>query len=224
MERSRRNPTRPIGSTAARGGARAGSGNDNGTELALAELAPFMRRAAQDRDAAAAAVGEGASPQAKPPGAPAQEPVEVKVDDLLAMNALFIDLYIPGGYAKLPELVKQLHEGNMAPMRATLPLLLQTSSFARVMHYAINCTDDPTTSLDDLALDGVAEVYARLVTDDGQSYANICPALDLPQLPGIDLRALRLVTNAAAALPQKSQCIARAPAAPRGLRASAWFP
>ena len=78
MERSRRNPPRPIGSTAARGGARAGSGNDNGTELALAELAPFMRRAAQDRDAAAAAVGEGASPQAKPPGAPAQEPVEVK--------------------------------------------------------------------------------------------------------------------------------------------------
>ena len=29
----------------------------------------------------------------------------------------------------------------------------------------------------------MAEVYARLVTDDGQSYANICPALDLPQLP-----------------------------------------
>ncbi|MEI2756021.1 MAG: alpha/beta fold hydrolase [Chitinophagaceae bacterium] len=114
---------------------------------------------------------------------PGQEPVEVKVDDLLAMNALFIDLYLPGGYAKLPELVRQLHEGNMAPMRATLPLLLETSSFARVMHYAINCTDDPTTSLDDLALDGVAEVYARLVTDDGQSYANICPALDLPQLP-----------------------------------------
>jgi amidase len=114
---------------------------------------------------------------------PGQEPVEVKVDDLLAMNALFIDLYVPGGYAKLPELVKQLHEGNMAPMRATLPLLLQTSSYARVMHYAINCTDDPTTSLDDLALDGVAEVYARLVTDDGQNYANICPALDLPQLP-----------------------------------------
>ncbi len=114
---------------------------------------------------------------------PGQEPVEVKVDDLLAMNALFIDLYLPGGYAKLPELVKQLYEGNMAPMRATLPILLQTSSFARVMHYAINCTDDPTTSLDDLALDGVAEVYARLVTDDGQSYANICPALDLPQLP-----------------------------------------
>ncbi len=114
---------------------------------------------------------------------PGQDPVEVKVDDLLAMNALFIDLYVPGGYAKLPELVKQLHEGNMAPMRATLPLLLQTSSYARVMHYAINCTDDPTTSLDDLALDGVAEVYARLATDDGQNYANICPALDLPQLP-----------------------------------------
>jgi hypothetical protein len=61
MERSRRKAPRAGGSTAARGGARAGSGKDNGTELALAELAPFMRRAAQDRDAAAAAVGEGAA-------------------------------------------------------------------------------------------------------------------------------------------------------------------
>ena len=77
MERSRRNAPRAGGSTAARGGARAGSGNDNGTELALAELAPFMRRAAQDRDAAAAAVGEGAGAPAKPAGGPAKEPVEV---------------------------------------------------------------------------------------------------------------------------------------------------
>jgi hypothetical protein len=78
MERSRRNPPRSAGATAARGGARAGSGNDNGTELALAELAPFMRRAAQDRDAAAAAVGDGVSAPAQPAGAPSKEPVEVK--------------------------------------------------------------------------------------------------------------------------------------------------
>ena len=51
------------------------------------------------------------------------------------------------------------------------------------MHYAINCTDDPTTSMDDLGLKDIPEVYARFVASDGQNYANICPALALPQLP-----------------------------------------
>ena len=109
--------------------------------------------------------------------------IDLKVDDLLAMNALFIDLYVPGGYAKLPEYIKQLHDGNPAPLAATLPFVLQDSDNARVMHYAINCSDDPTTSMDDLGLKDTPAVYARFVASDGQDYANICPALALPQLP-----------------------------------------
>ena len=112
-----------------------------------------------------------------------QNPIDLKVDDLLAMNALFIDLYVPGGYGKLPEYIKQLHDGNPAPLAATLPFVLADSDNARVMHYAINCTDDPTTSMDDLGLKDIPEVYARFVASDGQNYAGICPALALPQLP-----------------------------------------
>ena len=112
-----------------------------------------------------------------------QNPIDLKVDDLLAMNALFIDLYVPGGYGKLPEYIKQLHDGNPAPLAATLPFVLADSDNARVMHYAINCTDDPTTSMDDLGLKDIPAVYARFVASDGQNYAGICPALALPQLP-----------------------------------------
>ena len=114
---------------------------------------------------------------------PGEEPINLKVDDLLAMNALFINLYVSGGYATLPELIKQLHEGSLAPMAATLPFVLRDSDNARVMHYAINCTDDPTTSLDGLGLETLPEAYARFVASDSQNYANICPALALPQLP-----------------------------------------
>jgi len=74
MQSSRRKPPRSGGATGARGGARAGGDKDNGTDLALAELAPFMRRAAQDRDAQAAAVGEGDPTPAAPAGAPAKVP------------------------------------------------------------------------------------------------------------------------------------------------------
>ena len=112
-----------------------------------------------------------------------QKPIDLKVDDLLAMNALFISLYLPDGYAKLPEYIKQLHDGSLAPMAATLSYVLADSDNARVMHYAINCTDDPTTSMVDLGLKDMPAVYARFVASDGQNYAGICPALALPQLP-----------------------------------------
>jgi len=114
---------------------------------------------------------------------PGIEPIKLKVDDLLAMNALFVNLYVPGGYAKLPEYIKQLHEGNPSPLGLTLPYVLADSDNARVMHYAINCTDDPTTAIDDLGLNNMPEVYRRFVASDGENYVNICNALALPQLP-----------------------------------------
>ena len=50
-----------------------------------------------------------------------QNPIDLKVDDLLAMNALFIDLYVPGGYGKLPEYIKQLHEATRRPWPRRCP-------------------------------------------------------------------------------------------------------
>ena len=58
---------------------------------------------------------------------PGGQSIDLKVDDLLAMNSLFIDLYVPGGYGKLPEYIKQLHDGNPAPLAATLPYVLADS-------------------------------------------------------------------------------------------------
>ena len=37
--------------------------------------------------------------------------VPLQVNDVLAMNALFINLYVPGGYAQVPAIVYQLSQG-----------------------------------------------------------------------------------------------------------------
>ena len=98
------------------------------------------------------------------------------------MNALFLNLYIPGGYARVPAIVYQLSEGDYSALASTLPLYYANSGTARVMHMAIACSDDPIASLDEVNLD-VPEMYKALILDDSESYATVCPMLGVPQLP-----------------------------------------
>jgi pimeloyl-ACP methyl ester carboxylesterase len=108
--------------------------------------------------------------------------VPLQVDDVLAMNALFLNLYISGGYAQVPAIVYQLSEGDYSALASTLPLYYANSSTARVMHMAIACSDDPIASLDEVNLD-VPEIYKALILDDSESYATICPMIGVPHMP-----------------------------------------
>ena len=107
----------------------------------------------------------------------------LKADETLAMNALFLNLYAPGGYGKVPRIAYQMSNGDFSPLNATLRLLFANSDTARVMHFAMACSDDPTVSLDELNLKGVPEFYANLIVDDGATYTTNCPMFKLPQLP-----------------------------------------
>ena len=106
----------------------------------------------------------------------------LQVDDVLAMNALFLNLYIAGGYAQVPAIVYQLSEGDYSALASTLPLYYANSGTARVMHMAIACSDDPIASLDEVNLD-VPEIYKALILDDSESYATICPMIGVPHMP-----------------------------------------
>lgn len=105
------------------------------------------------------------------------------VDEVLAMNALFINLYLPGGYGKVPFLAYELRDGNYDQLAATLSLHFLNSGNAEVMHMAMVCSDDPVTSLAEVDVTNVPDIYKGIILDDASNYATFCPKLNLPQLP-----------------------------------------
>jgi pimeloyl-ACP methyl ester carboxylesterase len=114
----------------------------------------------------------------------AEGELAVSVDSTLAMRALFMTLYTPGGYATVPWLAYELRDGNFAPLTNNIPMLFETSgSLAKLMHFAVVCSDDPIFSLDDVVTDGVPPMYQGVQVDDLLDYATACPLLALPQLP-----------------------------------------
>ncbi len=111
------------------------------------------------------------------------EQIPLQVDDTLAMNALFIYLYLPGGYRNIPAIVYQLSEGDYSALNGTIPTYFANEGSARGMHYAVVCSDDPVASLDQVNLEGVMETYAKLIIDDATGYISACSLMNLPQLP-----------------------------------------
>ncbi|NJN96838.1 MAG: alpha/beta fold hydrolase [Anaerolineales bacterium] len=114
---------------------------------------------------------------------PGGESKTIAVDEVLAMNALFINLYLPGGYGKVPFLAYELRDGHYDQLAPTLAMHFLNSGTARVMHFGMVCSDDPVASLDDVDVTGVPEMYKGVIYDDATSYATFCPRLNLPQLP-----------------------------------------
>jgi pimeloyl-ACP methyl ester carboxylesterase/heat shock protein HslJ len=107
----------------------------------------------------------------------------VQLDGLLAMNGLFIQLYTSGGYSLVPTIAYQMRDGDISALSQVVPLTLNSRDNARVMHFAMACSDDPVESLDDLNLDGFADMYRDLTLDDVQQYITNCPLLNLTRLP-----------------------------------------
>ena len=109
------------------------------------------------------------------------ETVEMEVDSTLALNAMFIGIY-GHGYSALPSQVNAYAEGDYSALRNIIPQLFSASDNARVQHFAINCSDDPVSSLDQIDLEDLPDYYQEIVLDDAWKLANFCPMLDLPQL------------------------------------------
>lgn len=53
------------------------------------------------------------------------------------------------------------------------------------MHFAINCADDPNTSIDDFGLDQVDPTFRRFLYNDAIRTVIACQILDVPQLPAV---------------------------------------
>ena len=107
-------------------------------------------------------------------------PTELSVDGNLAMQAMFLNLYT-GEYDLLPARVYQLAEGDTSALEPLLRLYFGNIAKARVMHFAINCTDDPATEAD-LTAD-IPALYEHLYRDNVQDSLDACAALKVPQLP-----------------------------------------
>lgn len=108
---------------------------------------------------------------------------ELLVDGTLAMNGLFLQLYISGGYGMLPTLVYQMRDHDYSSLGQSLPLFLTPGRNARLMHFAIACSDDPVTSLVEVKTENVAPMYRDLVIDDANLYIANCPLLKVAHMP-----------------------------------------
>jgi pimeloyl-ACP methyl ester carboxylesterase len=108
----------------------------------------------------------------------ATKPIRVNGD--LAASAMFASMYSPTGPAALPRTLDLIDKGNTAPLASMVPAYLNDSA-ARLMHYAIACSDDPVQPPTDLA--GVAAPYAGLENLEAQNYINSCAVLNVPHAP-----------------------------------------
>jgi pimeloyl-ACP methyl ester carboxylesterase len=107
-------------------------------------------------------------------------PLDLTVDGSLAMQAMFLNLYT-GDFDLLPARIYQLAAGDTSALEPLLRLYFGNISRARVMHFAINCTDDPATQAD---LDAkVPALYEHLYRENVKDSLEACAALKVPQLP-----------------------------------------
>ena len=111
--------------------------------------------------------------------------VPLVIDDLLAMNVLFIHLYLPNGYATLPAIVYALRDGDLrvstwrclrtsrSPVRrasCTLPSTAATTRCSRWTKWALTrCSPS-------------MQAFRRKTR---RSTSRFCAALDLPRLPDV---------------------------------------
>ncbi|CAN5870538.1 hypothetical protein BH10CHL1_BH10CHL1_45990 [soil metagenome] len=105
--------------------------------------------------------------------------VTVRIDDIAIMGGLFLKIYQGG--ADVPATIYQLKANDFATLAAFAPTL--GGSTAKLMHFAVNCSDDPNASSDEFHLGDLPATYADYVRDDGMQQVLACQALQVPQLP-----------------------------------------
>jgi pimeloyl-ACP methyl ester carboxylesterase len=108
------------------------------------------------------------------------KPITTTLDGTMAVEALFNALYGAGEYALAPYLVTELRNGNYAPILPLINSSLEPAPESFLMHFAINCADDPNPEEPD---PGSADVYADINFDDDSQYSAVCPVLNVQRLP-----------------------------------------
>ncbi|NTU83135.1 MAG: alpha/beta hydrolase, partial [Chloroflexales bacterium] len=106
---------------------------------------------------------------------------EVVVNGFSVIDSLLLKAYTnPTALPAAIYALKGLDPAAVATYAPQPPGELATSD---VMHFAVNCSDDPITSLDGVDLQAVPEVYREFVTDDLAKAAAGCAVVQVPQLP-----------------------------------------
>ena len=108
------------------------------------------------------------------------------LDENLAASAFHDALSSPLTAPILPLAVDSLLNDKQDERMQILFYLIvpKFESISLPMHFAMVCSDDPVTSVDDaIALDEVYSVVSEYVRSDASSYVEICSYMNLPVLP-----------------------------------------
>lgn len=103
----------------------------------------------------------------------------VRIDDIAILGGLFISIYQGG--ADVPATIYQLKANDPLTLAAFAPT--PGSGIGKLMHFAVNCSDDPNASIDEFHPGDLPATYADYVKDDGMQEVLACQTLHVPQLP-----------------------------------------
>ena len=114
------------------------------------------------------------------------EGTEYLIDEELAASAFFETLYDPFTASVLPLAVDSMLNDRQDERLQLLIFALRPrfEGLSFPMHFAMVCSEDPVTSVDDArSLDEVYSVVSEAIRTDASSYIEMCPYLNLPVLP-----------------------------------------
>ena len=109
------------------------------------------------------------------------ETATFKVNGEMLLTGMFGEMYGGAGVI-LPSQIYALKANDPLAIRAFAPSLPSPlNPSARIMHFAVNCADDPLTT-DEPAMKDLAAMYERFARTDNRSEALACNVLKVPQL------------------------------------------
>jgi amidase len=108
--------------------------------------------------------------------------VTLKLDGFAVLNHLFGT--IVGNSVEVPWTIDKLKMGDPATLALMAPSAPSPSGDSgRIMHFAVNCSDDPNASLEEFKLDALAPVFEPYAWDDAIRMVSGCKVMNVPQLP-----------------------------------------
>jgi amidase len=107
--------------------------------------------------------------------------VTLKIDGFAVLNHLFGT--IVGNSAEVPMTIYALKAGDPATLAKMAPSAPSPSGDnGRIMHFSVNCSDDPNASLEEFKLNELAPVFESYAWDDAIRLLAGCQVLNVPHL------------------------------------------
>ena len=109
------------------------------------------------------------------------ETATLQINGNMILNGLIGKMY--GGGADVPSTIAALKANSPLAIKALAPSLPSPlNPTARIMHFAINCSDDPIASVEP-AQKNLLPMYANMARADNLKTAVACQVLNVPHLP-----------------------------------------